>query len=238
LTFVHRSDCAPDITSATSQTPSRAICRSGGPVRFYSHEWLLEGSQGEGAGCGGPGDSEAAGGRALRPLALVPQALTEAPPRRQGPRAQALAGAHPAHPGHHRPEAGLVGPARSQRRCHTRAPLRAVGGAPRREGVGGDHEPGGAQARLDLQEKSLAATERDEEQRRSAWRECLKGIDSRRLVFVDESSTNVALTPRYARAPRGERARGKAPRNWGKNVTLISSISLEGVGPSMSIEGS
>jgi hypothetical protein len=57
-------------------------------------------------------------------------------------------------------------------------------------------------------------------------------------VFVDESSTNVALTPRYARALRGERARGKAPRNWGKNVTLISSISLEGVGASMSIEGS
>ncbi len=57
-------------------------------------------------------------------------------------------------------------------------------------------------------------------------------------MFVDESSTNVALTTRYARAPKGERARGKAPRNWGKNVTLISSISLEGVGPSMSIEGS
>ena len=83
----------------------------------------------------------------------------------------------------------------------------------------------------------MAATERDEEQR-SAWRERLKGVDPRRLVFVDESSTNVALTPRYARAPRGERARGKAPRNWAKNVTLISSISLEGVGASMSIEGS
>jgi transposase len=49
----------------------------------------------------------------------------------------------------------------------------------------------------------------------------------------------VALTPRYGRAPRGERARGKAPRNWGKNVTLISSITLEGgMGASMSIEGS
>jgi transposase len=58
-------------------------------------------------------------------------------------------------------------------------------------------------------------------------------------VFVDESSTNVAMTPRYGRAPKGERARGKAPRNWGKNVTLISSISLEGgIGPSLSIEGS
>jgi DDE superfamily endonuclease len=40
------------------------------------------------------------------------------------------------------------------------------------------------------------------------------------------------------RAPKGERAHGKAPRNWGKNVTLISSISLEGMGTSMSIEGS
>ena len=55
---------------------------------------------------------------------------------------------------------------------------------------------------------------------------------------MDESSTNVALTPRYGRAPRGERAYGKAPRNWGKNVTLISSITLEGMGSSMSVEGS
>jgi transposase len=58
------------------------------------------------------------------------------------------------------------------------------------------------------------------------------------LVFVNESSTNVALTPRHARAPKGKRAIAKAPRNWGKNVTLISSISLEGMGASMSIEGS
>jgi transposase len=83
----------------------------------------------------------------------------------------------------------------------------------------------------------LGATERDE-QKRSAFRERLRRIDTERLVFVDESSTNVALTPRYARAPKGERAFGKAPRNWGKNVTLISSISVEGMGASMSIEGS
>ena len=55
---------------------------------------------------------------------------------------------------------------------------------------------------------------------------------------MDESSTNIALGPRYGRAPKGERAYGKAPRNWGKNVTLISSITTEGMGPSMSIEGS
>jgi transposase len=45
------------------------------------------------------------------------------------------------------------------------------------------------------------------------------------------------MLSRYARAPKGERAHGRAPRNWGKNVTLISSITLAGMGPSMSIEG-
>jgi transposase len=90
---------------------------------------------------------------------------------------------------------------------------------------------------VELQKKTLGATERDEEAR-SAFRERLRSVDPKRLVFVDESSTNVALTPRYGRAPKGERARGKVPRNWGKNVTLISSITLEGMGASVSIEGS
>jgi transposase len=90
---------------------------------------------------------------------------------------------------------------------------------------------------VELQKKTLGATERDEE-KRSAFRERLRSVDPKRLVFVDESSTNVALTPRYGRAPKGERAFGKAPRNWGKNVRLISSITLEGMGASVSIEGS
>lgn len=81
------------------------------------------------------------------------------------------------------------------------------------------------------------ATERDEDKRK-AWRERLRSVDPRWLVFVDESSTNIALTTRYARAPKGERARGSAPRNWGENVTLVSAISLGGIGPSVSIEGS
>ena len=55
---------------------------------------------------------------------------------------------------------------------------------------------------------------------------------------MDESSTNVRMVPLRARAPKGERAFGSAPKNWDKNVTLISSISSEGMGPSMSIEGS
>lgn len=107
-----------------------------------------------------------------------------------------------------------------------------------RGGVGFDDESGHTgEARVELQKKTLAATERDEEAR-SSFRERLRSVEAERLVFVDESSTNIAFTPRYARAPKGERAYGKAPRNWGKNVTLISSITTEGMGPSMSIEGS
>jgi transposase len=82
----------------------------------------------------------------------------------------------------------------------------------------------------------MASSERDE-QRRSAFREYVRTIISERFVFVDESSTNISLSPIYARAPRGERAYGKAPKNWGKNISLLCAIDSEGVKSSMSVEG-
>lgn len=63
------------------------------------------------------------------------------------------------------------------------------------------------------------------------------GIEARRLVFVDECGANISLVPLYAWSRRGERAPAKAPRNWGKNVTLLSSMSLCGMGPSLTGEG-
>ena len=63
-------------------------------------------------------------------------------------------------------------------------------------------------------------------------------FDARRLVFVDESGFHTSMTRLRARAPKGERAYGKVPRNRGKNTTLIASITLQGVmGESMTIEG-
>jgi transposase len=82
----------------------------------------------------------------------------------------------------------------------------------------------------------MASSERDE-QRRSAFREYVRTIVSERFVFVDESSTNISLAPIYARAPRGARAYGKAPKNWGNNVSLICAIDSAGVKTSMSVEG-
>jgi transposase len=58
------------------------------------------------------------------------------------------------------------------------------------------------------------------------------------LVVVDESGSNIGLTPLYAWAPRGERAYGSIPRNRGKNTTLIASLSLSGMGAAMILEGS
>ncbi len=48
---------------------------------------------------------------------------------------------------------------------------------------------------------------------------------------------NVSLSPLYAWSRRGQRAYAKAPRNRGKNVTLLASITAEGVGPCLAVEG-
>jgi transposase len=62
-------------------------------------------------------------------------------------------------------------------------------------------------------------------------------LDARRLVFVDEMGTNTALSPLYAWAPRGRRAHCSVPRNRGKNTTLLASMSAEGMGPTLAVEG-
>jgi transposase len=63
-------------------------------------------------------------------------------------------------------------------------------------------------------------------------------LDSQRLVFVDEMGANIALCPLYGWSRRGERVRMKAPRNRGPNTTLLSSMSVEGMGPCLAVEGS
>jgi len=73
---------------------------------------------------------------------------------------------------------------------------------------------------------------------RTAWRATLAGTtEADRFVFVDECSTNVSLRPLYAWSPRGERAHCSSLRNGGKNVTLMASMTLSGMGPSLAVEG-
>jgi transposase len=83
----------------------------------------------------------------------------------------------------------------------------------------------------------VGASERDE-WLRAAWRTLLAGaLDTRRLVFVDEMGANTSLCPLYAYSPRGRRAHAKVPRNRGKNTTLLASMTAEGMGPCVAVEG-
>ena len=80
------------------------------------------------------------------------------------------------------------------------------------------------------------ASERNEA-KRAAFRAHVASFASERLLFVDEASTNTAMTRRYARAPRGERAYGRVPRNHGQNLSVIGALGLRGMVAVMSVEG-
>jgi transposase len=62
-------------------------------------------------------------------------------------------------------------------------------------------------------------------------------VEAKRLVFVDEMGTNTSLSPVYAWAKKGQRALCSVPRNRGKNTTVLSSMSVRGMGPSLTVEG-
>lgn len=84
--------------------------------------------------------------------------------------------------------------------------------------------------------KSLVAAERSEPDR-AAWHDLTGYLPIKDLVFVDECGSTIALTPLYARAPRGQRAYGAVPRDWGKNITLIAGLTLAGIQAPFIFEG-
>jgi len=84
--------------------------------------------------------------------------------------------------------------------------------------------------------KTLRASEQKEAER-AAWRKQTAHLESSDLVFVDETGSHIAMTPLYAYAPRGQRAYGKVPRNYGAMMTVIASISLSGMGPAFLLDG-
>lgn len=84
--------------------------------------------------------------------------------------------------------------------------------------------------------KTIEASERKEEERQR-FREQIKDIDTRKIRIIDETGSNLALTRSYARAPKGKRARGIIPRKRGKNVTMITDLSLSGLGERFILDG-
>ena len=89
---------------------------------------------------------------------------------------------------------------------------------------------------MDAQKKTLRASERDGVVRR-AWSKLAALVDPADWVWLDETGSHLGYTPTYARAPRGQRAYAVAPRNQGENKTVLASLSLAGVGPTMRFDG-
>jgi transposase len=86
----------------------------------------------------------------------------------------------------------------------------------------------------------MHASERDTprvQAERTLYRDLSATLDLRRVKFIDESGITLAMTRLYGRAPRGERALGSAPQNYGQNVTILGALSCTGLEAVMTIEG-
>lgn len=93
---------------------------------------------------------------------------------------------------------------------------------------------------LSRKKKRLRAAEQDTEenrQKRVEFRALLETIEPARMVFIDETGSNIAMTRAHARAPIGQRVDDVVPRNRGRVTTIIGSLRIDGVGPTMTIEG-
>jgi transposase len=64
----------------------------------------------------------------------------------------------------------------------------------------------------------------------------LATIDSRRLVFVDESGATTAMTRLRGRAPKGQRVHGAAPHGHWQVTTMLGAIRLQGITAAMTID--
>jgi transposase len=94
-----------------------------------------------------------------------------------------------------------------------------------------DAQPCAGADGADAEKKTLHATERDRpdvQRKRLAYCQWVARIPRHRFVFVDEFGFNLAMTPAYARAQRGERAYSAVPFNPGRNLTLTVGLRVTG----------
>jgi len=76
----------------------------------------------------------------------------------------------------------------------------------------------------------------DVQQQRREFCAKLAGVDPRRLVFVDESGANTAMTRTYGRAPVGQRVYTNTPGSW-ESITMTCGLRLSGVTAPLAFRG-
>ena len=124
----------------------------------------------------------------------------------------------------------------SPSRCDPRRALPNVPSRTWRRGEPRQHQSRQGGFGLDTKKKTLRASEQNEAAR-AAWREQVRALLGQDLVCIDETGSHIAMTPVYAYAPRGQRAIGKVPRNYGAIMTLIASLSRQGLGEALILDG-
>lgn len=70
---------------------------------------------------------------------------------------------------------------------------------------------------------------------RAAYQAEIQQIAPEKLVFVDESGITTNMVRRFARAPGGRRAIGRAPAGRYEKLTLLGAIALDGLRALMTI---
>ncbi len=65
----------------------------------------------------------------------------------------------------------------------------------------------------------------------------MAAVDPAALVFLDETSTPITLTPLRARAPRGQRAGGRVPRGQRPHISWLATLTPTGIGESLLVRG-
>jgi transposase len=99
--------------------------------------------------------------------------------------------------------------------------------------------PGAEEAGAAAQKKTLHASERDTprvQRRRRRWAAEAKQVPAKKLVFVDESGANTAMTRSRGRAPRGERVAGAVPNGHWSTLTMIGALRLEGLAAAATVD--
>lgn len=71
---------------------------------------------------------------------------------------------------------------------------------------------------------------------RGHFKKRIKQVQTEKLVFVDESGINTAMTRTRGRAAPGERVRGAIPQGHWKTLTMIGAIRLEGMAAAVTVD--
>ena len=70
---------------------------------------------------------------------------------------------------------------------------------------------------------------------RGPWKKKIAQVEPTKLVFVDESGINTAMTRTRARAPAGERAEGAVPQGHWTTLTM-GALRLEGMAAAVTVD--